>query len=447
MKKVGGVLEKEKLKELIAGHKQRFLARRGLVGRDLQKELSRFLPQREIVLISGVRRCGKSSLMRLVCDDLMTAGGVPAANILFLNFEDERFISFTPNDFESLFEAYLELENPVGRKYLFLDEIQNVPGWEKWLNRLYEFEDIKVFVSGSNAGLLGSEVSTALTGRNRQVILWPFSFREFLALRECLPARKDLYLRDVRLELRRLFAEYLALGGFPEVLKNSDPTLLEQYFKDILYRDLIARYSIRNIREIKELTLFLASHVGTTQSYQNLQSLTGIRSIGTVRNYLGALAEVFLFHFVDLFAFSIRRQIYNPSKVYCVDPALSTAVSFRFSLNAGRILENLVFLELKRRNREVFYWKSGRGGEVDFIVREGLKVVEGIQVCRSLAEEKTRRREVQALLEAGSELQADRLTILTEDEEEAIAVGDTVIRVVPLWKWLLDPQPLQRDEK
>jgi hypothetical protein len=430
-------VEKEKLKELIAGHKQRFLARSGLVGRDLQKEVTRFLPQREIVLIGGVRRCGKSSLMRLACDDLLTVGQVPSANILFLNFEDERFISFTPNDFETLFEAYLELENPVGRKYLFLYEIQNVSGWEKWLNRLYEFEDVKIFVSGSNAGLLGSEISSALTGRNRQIILWPFSFREFLSLRGSFPEEKDLYSRDVKLELRRLFNEYLGLGGFPEVLKNNDSTLLEQYFKDILYRDLIARYSIRNIREIKELTLFLASHVGTTQSYQNLQSLSGIRSIGTIKNYLEALGAVFLFHFVDLFAYSVRRQIYNPSKIYCIDPALSTAVSFRFSQNRGRLLENLVFLELKRRNLEVFYWKSSRGGEVDFIVRQGLQVVAGIQVCLSLAEEKTRRREIQALLEAREELQVERLAILTEDEEESITVEDATIRVIPLWKWLL----------
>ena len=184
-------MEKENLKELIIEHKDRFLARRDLLPRDIQQEIGRYLPQREIIILTGVRRCGKSSLLRLICDDLLNKKAVPARNILYLNFEDERFLPFTAQNFDLLYETFMEVENPQGRLFLFLDEIQNIKGWEKWLNRLYEFEDVKAFVTGSNATMLSSEISTALTGRNRQVVVWPFSFREVLRLRarRLYPAR------------------------------------------------------------------------------------------------------------------------------------------------------------------------------------------------------------------------------------------------------------------
>ena len=211
-------MEKEKLKELVLEHKERFFSREGLVRRMVQEEISRYLPQREIVIITGVRRSGKSSLLRLIADDIRQKG-VGGENILYLNFEDERFLPFRAEDFEPLFEVFLTLGNPQGRKYFFLDEIQNIRGWEKWLNRLYEFEDVKIFVTGSNASILGSEISTALTGRNRQIITWPFSFREFLALRGFHLDDRSFYRREKKAEIKRWFEEYFDLGGFPEVLK------------------------------------------------------------------------------------------------------------------------------------------------------------------------------------------------------------------------------------
>jgi len=363
-------MEKDKLRELLIEHKERFFSRQGLVNREVQKDIERYLNQKEIVLITGIRRGGKSSLMRLVCDDIIKRFDVPMSSLLYLNFEDERFLGFTVRDFELLYETFIEIEAPKGRKYFFLDEIQNIKGWEKWINRLYEFEDIKIFVTGSNASMLSSEVSTALTGRNRQIVNWPFSFREFLTFKGLAVDETVFYHRDKRTEIKRLFKQYIQLGGFPEVLKINDTTLLEQYFKDILYRDVIARHSIRNIKEIKELALLLASNLGTILSYKNIQGLIGVKSQNTVKNYLEALEDVFLFFCVDLFDYSVKRQIYNPSKVYCIDAALSRSMSFDFSRNLGHIYENLVFLELKRRNEEVFYCKSKKGREVDFIVQK-----------------------------------------------------------------------------
>lgn len=433
-------MEKEKLKELIIEHKEKFLKKTELVKREIQKDIAPLLNQREIIIITGVRRGGKSSLMRLISNDLIEKYDILQDNILYLNFEDERFTYFDINDFEQVYEIFLELYHPVGRKYFFLDEIQNVKGWEKWLNRLYEFEDLKIFVTGSNATLLSSEIATALTGRNRQLIVYPFSFNEFLSLRSYSITEKDFYLREKRLEIKRLFDEYLKLGGFPEVLKISDNTLLEQYLKDIIYRDVIARYSIRNIKEIKELTLFLASNIGTIQSYNNLREMINVKSLNTIKNYLEMLENVFLFFKIDLFSFSVKKQIYNPSKIYSVDSALSNAIAFKFSENMGHIYENIVFIELQRKNKEVFYWKSKRGREVDFVIKSGLKIDEAIQVCFSFTDKKTRDRELESLLSAKNELNVDNLVMITEDEKGEEVIDGVTIRIIPLWKWLLQSE-------
>jgi hypothetical protein len=433
-------MEKEKLKELIIEHKEKFLKKTELVKREIQKDIAPLLNQREIIIITGVRRGGKSSLMRLISNDLIEKYDILQDNILYLNFEDERFTYFDINDFEQVYEIFLELYHPVGRKYFFLDEIQNVKGWEKWLNRLYEFEDLKIFVTGSNATLLSSEIATALTGRNRQLIVYPFSFNEFLSLRNYSITEKDFYLREKRIEIKRLFDEYLKLGGFPEVLKISDNTLLEQYLKDIIYRDVIARYSIRNIKEIKELTLFLASNIGTIQSYNNLREMINVKSLNTIKNYLEMLENVFLFFKIDLFSFSVKKQIYNPSKIYSVDSALSNAIAFKFSENMGHIYENIVFIELQRKNKEVFYWKSKRGREVDFVIKSGLKIDEAIQVCFSFTDKKTRDRELESLLSAKNELNVDNLVMITEDEKGEEVIDGASVRIIPLWKWLLQSE-------
>jgi len=434
-------MEKKQIKELIIEHKERFLGRRDLIRREVQAEVARYLLQREIIVVTGVRRSGKSSLLRLICKDLLAQGNAVPADILYLNFDDERFISFTAQDFAPLYETFLELENPQGRRYLFLDEIQRVPGWERWLNRLYEFEDVRIFITGSNATILSPEVATTLTGRHRQVTVWPFSFREFLTLKgmpfDSIDLARDLHRPEMKAEIRRFFADYAEIGGFPEVVRTGDATLLEQYWQDILYRDVIARYGIKNIKEIKELSLFLAAHPGSVQSYRKLGDLIGVRSVNTVKSYLAALADVYLFQFIDLFDYSLKRQIYNPSKVYCVDAALGGAVSFRFSRNRGHLLENMVFLALKRRGAELFYWKSARGREVDFVVKEGLRITDAIQVCATLADSQTREREVRALTEAAEAIQAENMTIVTEDEEGSEKTNRGDIAIVPLWKWLL----------
>jgi len=430
-------MEEARLKQLMIEHKERFLTKSDLVKREIQSQINNFLKHKEIIVITGIRRGGKSSLMKLIANDIIEKFKIPQDNILYLNFEDERFTDFTFQDFEKIYEIFLEIYSPYGRKYFFLDEIQNITGWEKWVNRLHQFEDIKIFVTGSNATLLSSEISTALVGRNRQLTNWPFSFREFLLLRNFSISEKDIYLREKKIKLKNSFKEYLKLGSFPEVLKIKDTTLLEQYFKDIIYRDVIVRYSIRNPKELKELCLYLASNIATIYSYENLKDFIKAKNINTIKNYIEILENVFLFFRVNRFDYSIRKQIYNPGKFYSIDIALSNSIGFRFSENLGHIYENIVFLELKRKNEELYYWKSKTGKEVDFVLKKGLKIEEAIQVSFNLSDIRTKNREIEALLDAKNELKVNKLTLITEDKEEEEKIGNTKIKIIPLWKWLL----------
>jgi len=429
-------MEQMKLKELVQSHRERFLARAGLIKRKIQGELEKFYNAGEIVLITGVRSSGKSSLMRLICGDLIKAG-VRGENILYVNFDDERFIDFTSGDFEALYETYLEMENPRGKKYFFFDEIQNINGWQRWANRLYERGDIKVFITGSNASMLSSEISTHLTGRNRQAVNWPFSFVEYLAYHEVPAAVSKPFSTEKKAALKASLASYIAGGGFPEAVKNNDVTLTEQYYKDIIYRDIISRYALRNSREFKELCLYLSSNIGAICSYENLVKMIHARNITTVKNYLEYLESAYMFFRLPMFDFSVRRQIYNPGKFYCVDTGMAKATGFKFSENAGHIYENAVFLELKRRGREIYYWKSKEGHEVDFVCREGVRITEAIQVCLDISTEKTRDREIRALLKAAAVLKVKKLTVITKDEEKIIKQDGVSVRIVPMWKWLL----------
>lgn len=431
-------MDKNKLKELLIEYKQRFLTTRtDLIRRKIQDNIEPFIKFKEVVIITGPRRGGKSSLMKLICDDLIKKDKVPPSNILYLNFEDERFIDFNTSDFAHTYELFLQINKPMGRLYFFLDEIQNVTGWERWVNRLYENENIKIFITGSNASLLSSEISTALTGRNRTITNFPFSFGEFLTFKNYKLQEKDFYQTRKRAVIKSFFQEYLKLGGYPEIIKINDPTLLEQYFKDIIYRDILPRYSIKKIKEIRELCLFLASNLASIHSYYKLQSLIGVKSINTVKTYLEILEEAFLFFRINLFDYSIKRQIYNPSKIYIIDTALGNSISFKFSENIGHIYENLVFLELKRRNKEIYYWKSKKGKEVDFLIKKGLNIEEAIQVSYNLNYKKTLDREIESLMIAKDEFKIKHLSIITEDEEAEKEMGDVKIKIIPLWKWLL----------
>lgn len=430
------MMEKRKLKELISEHTHNVLKRHSLSPRFIPN-LPAIINRKEIIVVSGVRRCGKSSLMRIILHDLIKKKKIAAANVLYLNFEDERFVEFTYKDFDALYESYLELSNPKGKKYLFFDEIQNITYWEKWINRIYEFEEIKIFITGSNATLLSGEIATALTGRNVAISLFPFSFREFSIMNGISAEPKNLYNREGRVQAKRNFDTFMDVGGFPEAAITKDKTILQSYFKDILYRDILARYSIRNIKEMKELALYLATNMGNMCSYRNLAQTISVNSINTIKNFLEYLENAYLFFRLGLFDYSLKKQLYNPSKIYCVDTALARSMAFKFSHDIGRIYENIAFLELMRRGKDIYYWKSPHDFEVDFVVKEGTRITEIIQVCADMSSRRTQTREVRSVLEAASEFNLKKVVIITDDFTGEILEQGVEIFFIPLWQWLL----------
>ena len=430
-------MKKELLKSLIILQKERFLSNKKIVTREVLSKLYSFVNCGEVVFISGIRRGGKSTLMALMAKELLAKQDIKRENILFINFEDERFINFAADDFDKLYQTYLEVENPSGKKFFFFDEIQNVEGWERWINRLNEFEDVKIFITGSNASLISSSISTSLTGRNRQIQNQTFSFKEYLSLLSIEAGDQDFYLPEKAAAIKRAFDNYLQLGGFPEVLKNNDITLAEQYFKDIIHRDVVSRYNIRNVKEIRELSLYLISNSGCLASYESLRGTIHAKNASTIKNYLTILEDVYLIQPLSLYDFSIKKQIYNPNKYYVNDAGFYKAVGFRFSENTGRILETLVFQQLLRQGLELYYWKSPKGNEVDFLTFSGNKPKQAIQVTYSLTEDNLDR-ELKALSFIDERFgEVDKL-ILTYDEEKTLEAEAGTVRVMPVWKWSLE---------
>jgi len=381
------------------------------------------------VVISGIRRCGKSTLLNQIINNFYKKG------IYYLNFEDERLVDFGLDDFNNLYEAFLELRGE--QKVFFFDEIQNVPKWEIFVRRMQD-KGYKFFITGSNASLLSKELGTKLTGRCISIELYPFSFVEFLSFKGFKLPKNGLSYTAERASLKKYFAEYLKHGGMPEYLKYRDPTLLKRAYEDILYRDIVARYDIKQVKALRELGLYLLSNIAGTFSYNNLKKILGVGSMNTIKSYADFLENSFLIFLVNRFSYSLKQQFIAHKKIYCIDNGLAESVAFQFSKNKGKFLENIVFLELKRKSLEIYYYKTSNNLEVDFLTKSGKKDIRLIQVTDNLDNEKTKQREVGSLVRAMDELKLNTALILTEDSEEKIRVQGKVITVKPIYKWLLE---------
>ena len=430
-------MTKEVLKSIIISQKEKFLSKTNLINRYILGKEKKKLLAREVVFITGIRRSGKSSLLYLIYKHLSKLNKISVSNILFVNFEDERFINFTVADFDSLYRSFLEIENPKGKLYLFFDEIQNINGWERWINRMYEFENVKIFITGSNASLINSDISSSLTGRNRQIQNYTFSVFEYAKLKKIEINSKTLLSDNKRVNINRLLNKYFETGGFPEALKSGDTEIVDQYFKDIIYRDIIAKYSIRNIKEIKELALYLISNTGNINSYENLRKIINATNASTIKNYISAFQDVFLIYALPLFNYSIKKQIYNPNKYYAGDIGFYHAVGFSFSADKGRLLENIVLFDLLRNEHEVFYWKSKKKYEIDFVVYYKKQITQAIQVCYYLSNE-NRDREIRGLIAAADELNTENLLIITHEQNDSISFENNKITVISYLNWLLN---------
>jgi hypothetical protein len=406
------------LEELVYTQKETFLAKETGIPREI--DTAGITKTNAIIVITGIRRCGKSTLLRQL--------SARYTDFLYINFDDDRLMDFTLADFPSLMLVF-EKTSP-GTKTLFIDEIQNVPGWERFIRRIHD-EGYKVFLTGSNANLLSQELGTRLTGRYTAITLFPFSFKEVLQFRS---VRTDRITQKSKAAILGEFDRYLAGGGFPDYLKSGDPEYLKQIYDDILYRDIISRFGIREVKGFRQLARYLMSNTANPATYNALKNTLGFRSAVSVRDYVGFLEQAYLIIEIFRHDFSLKKQYINDKKLYCIDTGLRNAVAFRFSDDKGRLLENLVLIELLRRNKSVFFFKNPR--ECDFITEERGTITGAIQVCYELTEE-NRERELGGLLGA---MQAHGLSeglILTYLQEETIEQDGCTIRIQPAWEWLI----------
>jgi predicted AAA+ superfamily ATPase len=371
-----------------------------------------------ILVITGIRRSGKSTLLRQIAESLN-------GNFVYMNFDDIRFSAFTEKDYDQLFSVFAG----AGKDCIYLfDEIQAAPVWERFLRRMHDI-GTQLVVTGSNSSLLTSELGSHLTGRYLKQELFPFSFREYLTYRRLKPTAQTTGDAGLLMNETRRFIE---IGGFPEYIHYERRELLEQIFKDILFRDIIARFGIQEKKGIQELALYLVSNPGAKISYGKLASSIGFKSSTSVKEYLGHMEDAYLLFQLHKFDWSLKRSLLAPRKVYPVDQGLSNAVAFRISPNTGYMLETAVFIQL-RRNMQVWYF-SGRG-ECDFIVKDPEGGYRPVQVCWHLDRDNTDR-ELFGLEEAMEFFRQDTGTIVTSDQEETMTTSSgKTVEVVPFWRW------------
>jgi hypothetical protein len=393
----------------------------------------------------GVRRSGKSTYLFQIIQRLKDSG-VPRENILYLNFFDDRLHNLRQNNLGLITEAYYSLypeKKNAETVYCFFDEIQAVPGWEPFVDRLMRTEKCEVYLTGSSAQMLSKEIATQMRGRALSWEMFPFSFREFLDWKG-IDSASTLSTKK-RLVVQKAFEEYWDTGGFPEVAglsRDLQIKIHQEYFHAILFRDLVERHDVSHPKAVTDLAHWLADN---TASMYSVNSLTRyLKSLGhkapksVVSNYLEWFEDAYFLFTVRIFDASLARSNTNPKKVYCVDHALVTSVSSGILVNSGHLLENLVFTALRRLHPKIYYYKTKTGREVDFIVPLRKRVRMLIQVCESLAEPQTRKREIAALAEAMTELNLKSGTIVTRGEDEQIDAGGGAINVVPIWRFLLD---------
>lgn len=421
-------------KELDAG-----LPRRGYVD-----DMRKFAKTDKIVSVIGVRRAGKSTLIKQVAKTLMDEG-VDKNNTMIVNFEEPEFEGADVSFLQQIYEAYLEIMKPSGKPFIFLDEIQNVKGWERFVRSLNERREAFITISGSSSKLLSEELATVLTGRQIYVEVFPLSFREFLGFKGMeIKGMRDVLMNS--LKIKSLFREYMEAGGFPEIVLNKDQEfrarVLKSYYEDIVGRDIIQRFKVRKPDQLRALTRFYLTNVSSLISFNRVSKFIRLPT-ETVRRFSSYLETSNLIFFVKRFSWSVKEQENSPRKVYSVDAGLTNAVGFRFLENFGKIAENMVAMELKRRRAqnpelEVFYWRDYRQREVDFMVKEGLKVKELIQVCWDVSDHETKEREVKALAKAMKEFKLGEATVITEDFEGKESVNGKKIVFKPIWRWALE---------
>lgn len=390
---------------------------------------AKYLSTRLIKLVTGPRRAGKSVLSLQLLKE---------TNFAYLNFDDDLLLKHFNED--AVIQALNELY--PGYQYLLLDEIQNLPDWELWVNKLHR-RGVNLVVTGSNAKLLSREMATSLTGRYVPIAVYPFSYAEVLHVQRPISGEVPLTPQNRGIMLNHL-KTYLLHGGFPEIVLN--PPILKFYlstlFDSILLKDLVKRFRIRQPQQLFDLSNYLLANYTNPYSFNQLKTDLSFNSVATVQKFAGYLEEPYLFLHLTRYATKIKLQQKSHKKSYIIDNGFIHARSFELSPNYGRLLENAVFIELLRRDfkpgLDLFYYRTRNDREIDFVCREGHRVEQLIQVCYDIANPKTLKRETEALWEASSELACSNLLLITWDKEEVIQKNERTIQVVSACDWLFD---------
>ena len=407
--------------------------------REVTRELLEYVPMKHIIALLGVRRCGKSTVLKQIINHLISQK-VPAENILFLNLEApvlERYKN-DPVNLQKLFDEYAALANPKkGRVFVFLDEVQFFPKWQVFVKNLYEKGGVKFFITGSNSQLLSAEMATLLSGRQIIKKIQPFSFREMAAIKN-IDIKDKLEVAQNAAVLAKICGQYLKMGGFPEVvLEENDGLkreLLANYYRSILYQDIVPRFEIKKTKEVESLLLYLFSNIGQGFSYNSLGKFSQIQG-KTAKEYVGFFEKSFLLSEISNYQYSIKKQENYPKKIYAVDSGFMETAAFSFSENFGRLLENAVFIKLAAGGKKIYYYKNSL--ECDFVIKEKTKITAAIQVTKKI-DSINEKREMSGLLAAMEKFDLKSGLIITESQEDEKSVDGKTIKIIPLYKWLLE---------
>lgn len=402
------------------------------IPREILSRIKKYIDYEEIITLSGVRRSGKSTLFNQLIQQINKPN-----NILYINFEDERLIDFNVNDFDALLETFFEVNHPEDRIYLFFDEIQEINHWEKWIRRIYDTKkNIKIFITGSSSSLMSSEFSSLLTGRNIGFNLYPFSFKEMLTSNRFDFSDIDMIDLDIKLKghVNSHLNSYIESGGFPALINHFSVEILQQYFRDIIYRDIVKRYQIRDVNSLERIFIFLLTNIANIINYTNIKK-TFHMGIDTIKEYISYGEKANLFYEHVFFSYSLKESYNRNKKIYAIDTGLRNSIAFSFSKDIGRLVEDIVFLQLKREQKEIYYYKGKN--EVDFVIKNKDNSLEAINVCYS---DDIITREIYGLNEFSENASminmVKKKTLITRNIDKQ----ENDIVMIPLWKWLLMPR-------
>ena len=402
---------------------------------------------KKATIIIGVRRCGKSTWLNQVISGLLSEG-VSRENILYINFFDDRLALLNPGGLDKVIEAYFILypeKKNQERVYCFFDEIQVIQGWEAFVDRIMRNENCEVYLTGTSAKMLSKEIATQMRGRALSWELFPFSFREYLihqGIKNVPPGSS----RD-RLRIHKGYNDFVEQGGFPEVIGIDKPVRIkvhQEYVNSILFRDLIERYDISHPRAVVDLARRLMENVSSLYTLNGLTNF--LQSSGhkvpknSVADYIAWFEDAYFLFTVRIFSASYGKSNANPKKIYCIDHALIRSVTSGILVNSGHLLENIVYVALRRQNIAIYYYKTKANQEIDFLVQDQQRKLSLIQVCETLVSPATRQRETLALQNAMNELGISEATLVTNTESEQITVMNGTIDVLPAWRFLLENQ-------